>query len=114
LENEQLDSLKLSKEQITVVKTTLRSINSTLSTVTENEKGLAKGMEEIAKHVNSQDGRIKDMFTACSLLLTIDEHIIQLNRAIDECHREYEILIDAVIDSQEVSSSHSSSHLHRF
>jgi hypothetical protein len=29
----------------------------------------------------------------------IDEHI-QLNRAIDECRREYEILIDAVIDSQ--------------
>ena len=37
LENEQLDFLKLSKEQITVVKTTLRSINSTLLTVTENE-----------------------------------------------------------------------------
>ena len=29
----------------------------------------------------------------------IDEHK-QLNRAIDECRREYEILIDAVIDSQ--------------
>ena len=57
-------------------------------------------MEEIAKHVNSQDGTIKDMFTAYSLLLTIDEYIIQLNRAIDECRREYEILIDAVIDSQ--------------
>ena len=32
LENEQLDFLRLSKEQMTVVKTTLRSINSTLST----------------------------------------------------------------------------------
>jgi hypothetical protein len=100
LENKQLDFLKLSKEQIAVVKTTLRSMNSTLSTVTENEKDLARGMEEIAKHVNSQDGRIKGMFTAYSLLLTIDEYIIQLNRAIDECRREYEILIDAVIDSQ--------------
>ena len=75
-------------------------MNSTLSTVTENEKGLARGMEEIAKRVNSQDGRIKDMFTAYSLLLTIDVHIIQLNGAIDECRREYKILIDAVIDSQ--------------
>jgi len=37
LQNEQLDFLRLSKEQITVVKTTLRSINSTLLTVTENE-----------------------------------------------------------------------------
>jgi hypothetical protein len=100
LENEQLDFLSLSKEQITVVKTTLISINSTLRTVTENEKGLAKGKEEIAKHVNAQDGKTKIMFTAYSLLLTINEHAMELNRAIDECRREYEILIDAVIDSQ--------------
>jgi len=40
------------------------------------------------------------MFTAYSLLLTINEHAMQLNRAIDECRREYEILIYAVIDSQ--------------
>jgi len=48
--------LRLSKEQITVVKTTLRSINSTLLTVSENEKFLSKGLEEMAKHVNTQDG----------------------------------------------------------
>ena len=73
LENEQLDFLKLSKEQITVVKTTLRSVNSTLLTVSENEKSLAKGLEEMAKHVNEQDGEIKEMFTAYSLLLTIKQ-----------------------------------------
>ena len=51
------------------MKTTLRSINSTLLTVTENEKSLSKGLEEMAKHVNEQDGDIKDQFTAYSLLL---------------------------------------------
>ena len=100
LENEQLDFLRLSKEQITVVKTTFRSIKSTLLTVSENVKFLSKGLEEMAKHVNAQDGEIKEMFTAYLLLLTINEHALQLNRAIDECRREYEILIDAVIDSQ--------------
>jgi hypothetical protein len=98
LENEQLDFLKLSKEQISVVKTTLRSVNSTLLTVSENEK-LSEGLEEMVKHINEQDGEIREMFTAYSLLLTINEHSIQLNRAI-ECRREYEILIDAVINSQ--------------
>jgi len=48
LENEQLDFFKLSKEQITVVKTTPRSVNSTLVTVSENEKSLVKGFEEMA------------------------------------------------------------------
>jgi hypothetical protein len=68
LENEQLDFLKLSKEQISVVKTILRSINSTLLTVSENEKFLSKGLEEMAKHVNEQDGEIREIFTAYSLL----------------------------------------------
>ena len=76
---DKISHLENEQEQITVVKTTLRLMNSRLSTVTENERDLARGMEEIGKHVNSQDGRIKDMFTAYSLLLTIDEHIIQLN-----------------------------------
>jgi len=100
LENEQLDFLNHSKEQITVVKTTLRSVSSALLTVSENEKSLAKSLEEMAKHVNEQDGEIKEMFTAYLLLLTINEYAMQLNRAIDECRKEYEILIYAVVNSQ--------------
>jgi methyl-accepting chemotaxis protein len=71
LEKEQLDFLKLSKEQITAVKTTLRSVNSTLLTVSANEKSLSKGLEDIAKHIKKQDGEIKEMFSAYSLLLTL-------------------------------------------
>ena len=54
----------------------------------------------MAKHINEQDGEIKETFTAYSLLLTINEHSMQLNRAIDECRTEYEILIDAVVNYQ--------------
>ena len=93
LKNEQLYLLKLSKEQITVVKTTYRSINFTLLTVTDNENSLSKGMEEMAKQVNEHDGKV-DMFTAYSLLLlNFNEHAMQINRVIVECRREYEILI---------------------
>ena len=54
----------------------------------------------MARHVNEQDSEIKEMFTAYSFLLTINEHAMQLNRATEECRRSYEILIDAVIGSQ--------------
>jgi len=40
------------------------------------------------------------MFTASSMMLTVNEQSMQLNRAIDECRREYEILIDAIMNSQ--------------
>jgi ribosomal protein L10 len=100
LEKEQIDFLKLSKEQITVVKSTLRSLNSTLLAVSENERILSKGLDEMAKHVNERDGEIKEMFTGTSMLLTINEHSMQLERALDECRREYNILIDAVTNAQ--------------
>jgi vacuolar-type H+-ATPase subunit I/STV1 len=77
LEKEQIDFLKLSKEQIIVVKSTLRSLNSTLIAVSENEKVLSKGLEEMAKHINERDGEIKGILTATSLLLTINEHRIR-------------------------------------
>jgi hypothetical protein len=34
------------------------------------------------------------------MLLTVNEHTMQLERAVSECRREYNILIDAVMNSQ--------------
>ena len=92
--------MKLSKEQITVVKSTLRSLNSTLPAVSENERILSKGLEEMAKHINELDGEIREMFTGASMLLTVNEHNMQLERALDECRRKYNVLIDAIMNSQ--------------
>jgi hypothetical protein len=96
LEKEQVDFLKLSKEQVTVVKSTLRSLNSTLLAVSDNERILSEGLEDMAKHINKQDGEVKRMFTSTSMMLIVNKHSMQLTRAITECRREYEILIDAI------------------
>ena len=88
LEKEETDFLKLSKEQITVVKSTLRSLNSTLLAVSENERILSEGLEEMPRHVNERDGEIREMFTGASMLLTVNEHNTQLERALDECRTE--------------------------
>jgi len=40
------------------------------------------------------------MFTGTSMLLTVNDHNIQLETALDECRREYNILIDAIMNSQ--------------
>jgi len=100
LEKEQIDFLRLSKEQITVVKSTLRSMNSTVLAVPENERILSKGLDVMAKHINERDVEIKEMFTGTSVLLTVSEHNMQLERALGECKKEYNIYIDAIINSQ--------------
>ena len=40
------------------------------------------------------------MFTATSMLLIVIEHTVQLERAINECRRDCNILIDAITNSQ--------------
>jgi hypothetical protein len=54
----------------------------------------------MAKHVNEHDGEIKRMFTSASMLLVVNEHSAQLDRALGECRRDYEILIEAIINAQ--------------
>jgi hypothetical protein len=42
-------------------------MNSTLLAVSENERVLSKGLDEMVKHVNKGDGEIKEMFTGTSM-----------------------------------------------
>ena len=100
LEKEQLEFLSPSIGQVTVVKSTLRSLKSTLLTVSENERILSKGLDEMAKHISEHDSEIKETFSGTSMLLTVKEYNMQLDRALDECRREYDILIDAILNSQ--------------
>ena len=37
----------------------LRSLNSTLLAVSDNEKILSKGLDDMAKHINKQAGEVK-------------------------------------------------------
>jgi hypothetical protein len=71
-----MEFLRLSREQITVVKSTLRSLNSTVLVVSDNERILSKGLEDVAKDINKQDGEVKRMFTASSMMLTVNERSI--------------------------------------
>jgi predicted transcriptional regulator len=105
LEREQVDFLNLSKQEITVVKSTLRSMNSTLRDVSENERIISKGLQEMAKHINERYGEIKGMFTVSSMLITVNEHAMQLDTALTECRREYEILIEAIVNYKKVSTT---------
>jgi hypothetical protein len=53
LQKEQIDFLRLSKEQRTVVKSTFRSLNSTPVAVSENERILSKGLDEMTEQINA-------------------------------------------------------------
>jgi hypothetical protein len=100
LEREQLEFLKLSGEQMIVIKSTLMSSNMTMQFVHDNEKVFSRELENLAKHVNGQFDEVRILFTAAFMMTAINEHATQLARALGECRRHYEILIEAILNAQ--------------
>jgi len=54
----------------------------------------------MAKYTNKSYDKIKEIFTATAVLRTINEYTMQLERCINECRREYNTLIGAIVNSQ--------------
>jgi hypothetical protein len=84
LETVQLDFLKIYEEQIIAVKSVLRSLKSNLFTVSGSERLLTRELRDKTKHINKQDGDVKSMFTASSMMFTVNKHSMPLNRTTDE------------------------------
>jgi hypothetical protein len=100
LEKEQIDFMKLSKEQMSVVKSTLRLSNMTLHDIYANEKLLSHGLETLVKHMNEQDAEIRKVLNDYSITVFVNERAAQLTRVLGECRRYYEILIEAILNAQ--------------
>jgi len=100
LEQEQANCLKLSKEQIVVLKRTLKAVNRTLNDVSHNEEILVKGLSEIKKHIIEEDGQLNKVLGYTSMLITLREHAVQLDGAFEELQEQYSVLLQAVLHAQ--------------
>jgi hypothetical protein len=110
---EQAGLIKLAREQMVVVKSTLKSVNRTLHEVTNNELILEKGLQDIKKFINKENGEIKRQYTYTSMLVILNDHAIQIQRALEEVKDEYNIIIQSclnaksgIIQPQVLSPSH--------
>lgn len=100
IEKLNVDTLKLTREQVTVIKSTLRAINGTLQDVILNESNLQKGLETMEGHINAQTGKIKEMFTVNSLAIEMNRHALLLTSLIRDVRQDYEMILDAIISAQ--------------
>lgn len=100
IENEQRQLLKLTKEQVTVVKATLSSFNHTVTSLARNEEVIVNNMEKLHRYmkeyVNSTDQKIQHL----AVLTAVNEQLIQLVSIYTELEREYEMLISAIVNAQ--------------
>jgi hypothetical protein len=100
LEGDQADLIKLAKEQMVIVKSTLKSVNGTLNDVSKNEMILEKGLQDIKNFINEENGELKRKYTYTSMLMVLNDHAIQLQRALEEVKDEYDIIIQSCLSAK--------------
>jgi hypothetical protein len=98
LELEQKEFLHLSKEQMTLIKTTITSINSTLQKVNQNENIMTEGLTKLANFSAQKFNEIEEEIRNVNL---INEQFRMIQRGIDESQHSFEILIDAFIHAEQ-------------
>jgi hypothetical protein len=83
LEREQLELLQLIREQTTVVRSTLKSLNKTLHDVSHNELTLAGELQEILEFMNVRNKKIEIRYALIALLLTLNDHVMRIRQAVE-------------------------------
>jgi hypothetical protein len=100
-ETEQSDLIKLSRQQMVVVKSTLKSVNKTLHDDSRNELILEKGLKEIKEFINKENGEIRENHSYTAMLVALNDHAIQIQRALEEVKDEYNILIQSCLSAKQ-------------
>jgi hypothetical protein len=97
LDREQKEFLHLAKEQMTVIKTTITSVNSTLQRVNQNEKMLESGLNQL---FNYSTHKLRDLKEVESVNL-LNEQLRLIQRGIDESQHSFETLIEAFVHAEQ-------------
>lgn len=97
LEEEQLEWLKLIREQTTVVRSTLKSVNKTLHDVSVNELTLTRELQQVLKFINVRNKKIENRYAITALLLTLNDHAMRIRQAIEEVRDVYNIVIQVYL-----------------
>jgi len=93
LEEDLLDWLKLMREQTTVVRSTLKSVNQTLHDVSATELVLTSELHKILNFINIGNRKIENKYALTALLLTQNDHAMRIQQAIGEVRDVYNTII---------------------
>ena len=98
LESEQQEFLRITKEQLTVLKSSIRSFNLTMQKVNKNEQVLVNAIQKLD---NKLEMKIREDEHKMNIVLLLNENILQIQRGIDECQHHFEILVDAFLHAED-------------
>lgn len=100
LENEQMEFLKISKEQMTIFKTTLRSVNTSLNTMEQNVAILEKGLENLKDFMNNNSKQVSRTFSYFNIMFKLNQYSITINKVLSDIQFECELVLQAIVNAQ--------------
>jgi hypothetical protein len=97
MQEEQLDWVKLMREQTIVVRSTLKSVNQTLHDVSTNELVLTSELHKILNFINAGNKKIENKYAFTALLLTLTDDATRIREAIAEVKDVYDTVIQVCL-----------------
>jgi hypothetical protein len=98
LEREQQEFLHISSEQMTVIKSTINSVNLTMRRIDQNEKALRDSLTKLNSRVNNVSFELQQVIEQVT---TANMQIKIIERGLMECQHGYETLVDALVHTEQ-------------
>ncbi|XP_046983225.1 uncharacterized protein LOC124553404 [Schistocerca americana] len=92
--------LRLTKEQVAVVRATLAGVNRTVYTLESNEHILRTGMQRLERFMKEYVKETDTGFKRVASFATVTEQVLQLAAVFGQIEEEYEQMINAIVNAQ--------------
>jgi hypothetical protein len=98
LEREQHEFLHISSEQMTVIKSTINSVNLTMRRINQNEKVLRDNLIKLDAKIDNVTSELQQEIEQVT---TANMQIKMIERGLMECQHGYEMLVDALVHAEQ-------------
>jgi hypothetical protein len=94
------DISKLLKQQLFVVKSSLGSINNTLTDVEYNEEEVKTGLLQLKSYLESVTAENREKLNILTAKVTVEGHIARVGEAMNMLQRNLDILLQSIVNAR--------------
>jgi hypothetical protein len=94
------DMTTLMKQQLSVVKSSLGAINTTLTNVEYNEKLLREGISKVTNYTNTLKSETETKMNLFSAKVEVEGHILSVHSAMSNLQHKLDLLMNSVVNTQ--------------
>ena len=90
----------LLRQQLTILRSTLGTVNDTLSDVSYNEEKIRSGLLQLQRYVNVMGEQYENVTNLLSVKITLESHIARVLDGMNALQRHLDIILDSLVDAQ--------------